>query len=198
MDEATVGRGALLTGKFFRKMGHAARRSLVEDERPFIGLIINQYRMKIGVMYGDPRTTPGGEAKNYAFFTRIEVKRDEWIESGTGQEKHKVGQTIKIRTLKNKSAPPSQVAYVDFYFDEGNCLPGEYDFAKEIVALGIIYKIITRAGAYYSYKDRKWQGADAMVNSIREEVDLKDALDADVREVLRAGSKYVAEVNDAV
>jgi recombination protein RecA len=198
MDEATVGRGALLTGKFFRKMGHAARRSLVEDERPFIGLIINQYRMKIGVMYGDPRTTPGGEAKNYAFFTRIEVKRDEWIESGTGQEKHKVGQTIKIRTLKNKSAPPAQVAYVDFYFDEGNCLPGEYDFAKEIVALGIIYKIITRAGAYYSYKDRKWQGADAMVNSIREEVDLKDALDADVREVLRAGSKYVAEVNDAV
>jgi recombination protein RecA len=198
MDEATVGRGALLTGKFFRKMGHAARRSLVEDERPFIGLIINQYRMKIGVMYGDPRTTPGGEAKNYAFFTRIEVKRDEWIETGVGQEKHKVGQTIKIRTLKNKSAPPSQVAYVDFYFDEGNCFPGEYDFAKEIVALGIIYKIITRAGAYYSYKDRKWQGADAMVKSIREEVDLKDALDADVREVLRAGSKYVAEVNDAV
>ena len=198
MDEATVGRGALLTGKFFRKMGHAARRSLVEDERPFIGLIINQYRMKIGVMYGDPRTTPGGEAKNYAFFTRIEVKRDEWIETGTGQEKHKVGQTIKIRTLKNKSAPPAQVAYVDFYFDEGNCTAGDYDFAKEIVALGIIYKIITRAGAYYSYKDRKWQGADAMVSSIREEVDLKNALDADVREVLRAGSKYVAEVNDAV
>ena len=198
MDEATVGRGALLTGKFFRKVGKASRRSLVEDDRPFIGLIINQYRMKIGVMYGDPRTTPGGEAKNYAFFTRIEVKRDEWIEVGTGQEKHKVGQTIKIRTLKNKSAPPSQVAYVDFYFDNGSCFAGEYDFAKEIVALGILNKIITRAGAYYSYKDRKWQGADAVVKSIREEVDLKDSLDKDVRDAVRAGSKYSHEVTDEV
>jgi recombination protein RecA len=198
MDEATVGRGALLTGKFFRKVGKASRRSLTESERPFIGLIINQYRMKIGVMYGDPRTTPGGEAKNYAFFTRIEVKRDEWLETGTGQEKHKVGQTIKIRTLKNKSAPPSQVAYVDFYFDNGECYAGDFDFAKEIVALGILNKIITRAGAYYSYGDRKWQGANAVVQSIREEVDLKDALEKDVRTVVRAGSKYVAEVSDAV
>jgi len=198
MDEATVGRGALLTGKFFRKVGKASRRSLTESERPFIGLIINQYRMKIGVMYGDPRTTPGGEAKNYAFFTRIEVKRDEWIEVGVGQEKHKVGQTIKIRTLKNKSAPPAQVAYLDFYFDNGECYAGDFDFAKEIVALGILNKIITRAGAYYSYGDRKWQGANAVVQSIREEVDLKDALEKDVRTVVRAGSKYVAEVSDAV
>jgi recombination protein RecA len=182
MDEATVGRGALLTGKFFRKVGKASRRSLTEHERPFIGIVINQYRMKIGVMYGDPRTTPGGEAKNYAFFTRTEVKRDEWIEEGTGQEKRKVGQTIKARTIKNKSAPPSQVAYVDFYFDDAaSCTAGEFDYAKEIVALGILNKIITRAGAYYSYGDRKWQGADAVVKSIREEVDLKESLDRDVR-----------------
>ena len=198
MDEATVGRGALLTGKFFRKVGKASKRSLTEHERPFIGLVINQYRMKIGVMYGDPRTTPGGEAKNYAFFTRIEVKRDDWLEIGTGQEKRRVGQTIKIRTLKNKSAPPSQVAYLDFYFDNGNCDAGEYDFAKEIVALGILNKVITRAGAYYSYKDRKWQGSEAVVNSIREEIDLKEALDRDVRDAVRAASKYVQETVDAV
>jgi recombination protein RecA len=198
MDEATVGRGALLTGKFFRKVGKASKRSLTESERPFIGIVINQYRMKIGVMYGDPRTTPGGEAKNYAFFTRIEVKRDDWLETGTGQEKKRVGQTIKIRTLKNKSAPPSQVAYLDFYFDNGECSAGDYDFAKEIVALGILNKIITRAGSYYSYGDRKWQGADAVVNSIREELDLRDSLDKDVRLAVRAVSKYVAEVSDAV
>lgn len=199
MDEATVGRGALLTGKFFRKVGKASRRSLVESERPFIGIIINQYRMKIGVMYGDPRTTPGGEAKNYAFFTRLEVKRDEWIEAGAGQEKRKVGQTIKVRTMKNKSAPPAQVAYVDFYFsDGGNCCAGEFDFAKEIVALGIIYKIITRAGAYYSYGDRKWQGGDAVVNSIREEVDLKEALERDVRRVVRPEASATYEVADAL
>ena len=194
MDEATVGRGALLTGKFFRKVGKASKRSLVENERPFIGLMINQYRMKIGVMYGDPKTTPGGEAKNYSFFTRVEVKRDEWIEHGTGQEKRRVGQTIRVRTLKNKTAPPSQTAYLDFYFsDGGKCDAGEYDFAKEIVALGIIYKVISRAGAYYSYRDQKWQGADALVASIREEVDLKEALEKDVRDAVRLGSKFVNE-----
>jgi recombination protein RecA len=199
MDEATVGRGALLTGKFFRKVGKASKRSLTQSERPFIGLLINQYRMKIGVMYGDPRTTPGGEAKNYAFFTRVEVKRDDWVEVGTGQEKRRVGQTIKVRTLKNKSAPPSQVAYLDFYFDNGGTVDaGNYDFSKEIVALGIIYKVIVRAGAYYRYGERQWQGASNMVDSIREEIDLKDALDSDVRDAVRAGSKYVAEVTDEV
>ena len=199
MDEATVGRGALLTGKFFRKVGKASKRSLTESERPFIGLMINQYRMKIGVMYGDPKTTPGGEAKNYSFFTRVEVKRDDWIETGSGQEKRRVGQTIRARTVKNKTAPPSQTAYIDFYFDNGGEVDaGQYDFSKEIVALGIIYKVITRAGAYYSYGERRWQGADNMVKSIREEIDLKEALDADVRHAVRAGSKYVAEVIDAV
>lgn len=198
MDEATVGRGALLTGKFFRKVGKSSKRSLVESERPFIGLVINQYRMKIGVMYGDPRTTPGGEAKNYAFFTRVEVKRDDWIDVGTGQDKRRVGQTIKIRTLKNKSAPPSQVAYVDFYFDNGEtCYAGDYDFAKEIVALGILNKIITRAGAYYRYNGQQWQGADALVSSIREDVDLKESLEKDVRSVLVHSSKMVAEVSHA-
>ena len=194
MDEATVGRGALLTGKFFRKVGKASKRSLTEKERPFIGLVINQYRMKIGVMYGDPRTTPGGEAKNYAFFTRVEVKRDEWIESGTGQDKRRVGQTIKVRTLKNKSAPPSQTAYIDFYFDgSGTCPAGAYDFAKEIVALGIINKVIIRAGAYYRYEGRQWQGADALVASIREEVDLADTLTKDVHNAVSSASKFVAQ-----
>jgi recombination protein RecA len=186
MDEMTVGRGAMLMGKFFRKMERAGKRDLLGGERPFIGLVINQWRMKIGVMYGDPRTTPGGEAKNYFFFTRVEVKRDEWIESGTGQEKRKVGQSIKFTTKKNKSAPPGQVAYTDFYFDDGGGIDkGDYDYAKEIVALGIINKIITRAGAYYRYADRQWQGADAMLSSIREEVDLHETLQKDVLGTLK-------------
>jgi recombination protein RecA len=186
MDEFTVGRGAMLMGKFFRKMEKAGKRDLLGGERPFIGLIINQFRMKIGVMYGDPRTTPGGEAKNYFFFTRIDVKRDEWIEIGTGQEKRKVGQTIKFQTRKNKSAPPGQTAFVDFYFDDGSGIDkGEYDFAKEIVSLAIINKIVTRAGAYYRYSERQWQGADALLNSIREEVDLQEQLTKDVMSTLK-------------
>ena len=177
MSEATVGRGALLTNKFFRVVGTAMKRSLVEDERPVLGLIINQYRMKIGVMHGDPRTTPGGEGKNYAFFTRCEVKRDEWIEIGSGTNKVRVGQRIKVRTLKNKTAPPQRLAYFDFYFAEGgDCAPGEFDFAKEVAALSVVKNIIQRKGGWYYFGERKWQGIDAAIQSIREEIELKDEL----------------------
>jgi recombination protein RecA len=194
MEESTVGRSALLTNKFFRKVGKASKRSLTAPERSFIGIVINQWRSKIGVMYGDPRTTPGGLGKDYAFFTRMEVRRDEWIEAGTGQEKRRIGQSIKVRVIKNKSAPPSQTAVVDFYFAPGGDISaGEFDFAKEIVAMGIINKVIVRAGAYYRYAGRQWQGSDAMLNSIREEVDLKETLERDVLDSIKAGSKYINE-----
>jgi recombination protein RecA len=167
-------------------MEKAGSRSLINEERPFVGLIINQYRMKIGVTYGDPRTTPGGEAKNYFFFTRVEVKRDDWVEVGTGQEKRRIGQTIKFQTKKNKSAPPSQSAFVDFYFADGGAVPkGNYDFAKEIVAIGYLYKIIKRAGAYYRYAGRQWQGADALLSSLREEIDLKEELEREVLDIVK-------------
>ena len=196
MEEFTVGRGALQTNKFFRKVGKASKRSLTQQERPFIGIIINQYRDQIGTRY-PTNTTPGGKGKNYSYFTRVEVRRDEWIEVGKGDSQRRVGQTIRVRTLKNKSAPPGQVAYIDFYFaDGGVCAPGEYDFAKEIVALGILNGVIKRAGAYYRYAERQWQGADAMVSSIREEIDLKEALEKDVLEVVKAGSKYIVEPED--
>lgn len=196
MEESTVGRAALLTNKFFRKVGKASKRSMTEVERPFIGLLINQWRSKIGVMYGDPRTTPGGLGKDYAFFTRVEVKRDAWVEL-KGEDKRRVGQTIKIRVIKNKSAPPQQTAFIDFYFDNGGIINrGEYDFAKEIVAMGIINKVIVRAGAYYRYAERQWQGADAMLSSLREELDLKETLERDVLDSVRAGSKFVAEDSD--
>ena len=201
MDEYTVGRGALLTNKFFRKVGLASKRSLIEHERPFIGLMINQWRDKVGVMYGDTKTSPGGKGKDYAYFSRVEVKRSGWIEVGKGDFMRRVGQTITLRTIKNKSAPPSQVAHIDFYFaDGGTVSPGEFDFSKEIVALGILNKVIVRAGAYYRYtfngELRQWMGADAMVSSIKEEVDLKEALEKDVLETVKAGSKYVVEPSD--
>ena len=183
MDEMTVGRGALLTNKFFRKAGQAMKRSLVEDERPVLGIVINQYRMKIGVMHGDPRTTPGGEGKNYAFFTRSEVRRDEWIEEGTGVNKVRVGQRIKIRTIKNKTAPPQRVAYVDFYFqDSGYFSAGEFDFAKEVAALAIVKEVVERKGGWVYYGERKWQGLDNFSASLREEVDLLSELRAKVLE----------------
>ena len=184
MEQLTVGRQAMLTNKFFRKVGKAMKRSLLEEERPLLGLAINQWREKIGVMMGDPRTTPGGAGKDYAYFTRVEVKRDAWIEAGSSSDKIKVGQGIRLRTIKNKSAPPMQTAYIDFYFREGgDCSPGSYDFAKELVSLAALHGVLDRAGAWYSYGDRKWQGGDAVLTDVRAEPDLYAALDKDVRSI---------------
>ena len=153
------------------------KRSLTEDERPILGIVINQYRMKIGVMHGDPRTTPGGEGKNYAFFTRSEVRRDEWIESGTGTNKARVGQRIKIRTIKNKTAPPQQVAYVDFYFKNHSIYEaGDFDVAKEVAAMSIIQGLVDRRGGWIYYGERKWNGNEAFTQTLREEFDLFEEL----------------------
>ena len=150
--------------------------------------------MKIGVMHGDPRTTPGGEGKNYAFFTRCEIRRDEWIETGSGNNKVRVGQRIKVRTLKNKTAPPQRVAYFDFYFAEGgDCAPGEYDFAKEIASLAVIQGIIDRKGGWFYFGDRKWQGIESVISSIREEIDLMEEVQ---KLVLESSDKIMAEDNE--
>jgi len=151
--------------------------------------------MKIGVMHGDPRTTPGGVGKDYAYSIRCEVKRDEWIESGVGQEKRRVGQTIRIRTIKNKTYPPQQTAYLDFYFSEGGDLdPGSFDTAKEVISLAILHKIVDRRGGWLYYGERKWQGAASLLESIREEIDLKEELSKAVMEVIR--TKKVVEITD--
>jgi len=186
MDEMTVGRGALLTNKFFRKVAKATKRSLVENERGITCLLINQFRMKIGVMHGDPRTTPGGLGKDYAMAIRVEVKRDDWLEVGVGEGKRRCGQTIRVRTIKNKTFPPQQTAYLDFWFADGGPLnAGSYDSAKEIISLSIINGIVERRGGWLYYEDRKWQGAANMLESIREELDLKDALTKEVMDTLR-------------
>lgn len=186
MDEATMALGARLTSKFIRKAGKATNRSLLGQDRPFLGIIINQMRDKIGGFspYGTPQTTPGGNAKNYFFYTRVQVTRDEYIiESRPGQGKVNVGQTIKVKTIKNKSAPPQQVAAVDFYFRDAPSLGfyrGDYDEPKEIIIMGILFGIIKRRGAYFTYGDQKWQGKAGLVQAVREDLDLRDAITAEV------------------
>jgi len=197
MEEFTVGRGALITNKFFRKVASATKRDLIASERPILGIMINQYRMKIGVMHGDPRTTPGGLGKDYAYSVRCEVKRDDWLEVGTGQEKKRVGQTIRVRTIKNKTYPPQQTAYLDFYFADGGPVDaGSYDTGKEIVALSILNGIVERRGGWMYYKDRKWQGAQALIDSLREEVDLSAEISAAVMDTLRNSPALMLESPD--
>ena len=173
MDEFTMGLGARLTGKFFRKSSKAQKRSMVVEDRGCTGLIINQWREKIGVMYGDPRTTPGGKAKNFHYFARVEVKRDEWIK----EKDEPVGQTIRARTMKNKTYRPQQVAVVDFYFADSNGFKlGGFDTIKDIVNICISVEIITRGGAYYNYNGQKWQGKEALLNAVREDLDMQAEL----------------------
>jgi len=197
MDEFTVGRGALITNKFFRKVSGVTKRLMDGSERPILGIMINQYRMKIGVMHGDPRTTPGGLGKDYAYSIRCEVKRDEWIDVGTGENKRRVGQTIRVRTIKNKTFPPQQTAYMDFYFSEGGEIDaGAYDSGKEIIAMSLLNGVVERRGGWLYYNERKWQGSINLLNSIREEVDLKEALTDAVMDSLKHGSATRIEVVD--
>lgn len=177
MEEFTMGLGARLTGKFFRKASKAQKRSLVHEERGCTGLMINQWRDKIGVMWGDPRTTPGGKAKNFHYFTRVEVKRDEWLK----EKDETVGQSIKARTLKNKTYSPNKSAVVDFYFSSSNGFVfGDFDTIKDMVNIASAYDIIKRGGAYYSYEDQRWQGKDATLLAFREDIDMQKKLRSDV------------------
>lgn len=176
IDEWQVGIGARLTNKLMRVSPPAQRRK--EGERPCLALIINQWRDRVGVTYGDPRTTPGGKGKNFSFFTRVEVVRDGWLE----HNKIKVGQTIKARTMKNKTAPPARVAVTDFYFaDDSPFHAGDYDTVAEVWNIATTYDIITRAGAWYHYGDQKWNGKDSVLQSLREDLGLRREVDAEVR-----------------
>jgi len=178
MDSLQVGLGALLTGKFFRKQQGATKRSLIKEERPVVGIMINQWRDKIGVMYGDPRTTPGGRGKNFFYVTRLEVKRDEWIE----EKNTRYGQTIKCQTLKNKTAVPHKTAMMDFYFDDlAPFSAGEYDRVKEIANVGVLQGIIRQTGGWYRRgEEQKWKGRQGLYDALRKDEKLASALEAEI------------------
>ena len=177
MEEFTMGLGARLTGKFFRKASKAQKRSLVHEDRGCTGIMINQWRDKIGVMWGDPRTTPGGKAKNFHYFCRVEVKRDEWLK----EKDETVGQSIKARTLKNKTYSPNKSSVVDFYFAKSNGFSfGDFDTIKDMVNIASAYDIIKRAGAYYSYVEQRWQGKEATLLAFREDLDMQKQLRSEV------------------
>lgn len=183
MDDLSPGLGARLTGKWLRKSGKASRRSLVNEDRDCLLILINQWREKIGVSFGDPRTTPGGKAKNFSCFTRVEVSRDEWIENA---ESIKVGQTMKARAFKNKTAPPNRVATVDFYFDDVEGLQaGSFDTVKEILNLAVYYDIIEKVGNSYFFGGEKlYDGPHPSkakaAAAMRADLDLQDQISAEV------------------
>lgn len=183
MDDAVVAVGARKVGKFFRKVGAASKRPTDGSGRNFLGIIVNQLRADIGGFspHGTPTITPGGTGKNYFFYSRVLVKRDDWLyEARPGKGKTIVGQTIKMQTIKHKAGPAQQIATVDFYNRDApllNFFEGDFDTVKEMLTYALLYDIIVRRGAYYTYGERKWgPGKESLLASMREEVDLQEAL----------------------
>jgi len=203
MEEFAPGRNAFQTNKFFRKVTKHLLRE--PGERQCACIMINQFRMKMGVMHGDPRTTPGGQGKDYAMAVRLEVRRTEWIETGKGKSKgsgtgrRRIGLRLRARTTKNKTFPPQQVADLDFYVSDGGPVPaGCYDTVKEIATLAVVYGVVRKKTSWYYFTEidelnggreveRKWQGEDAMLESLSEEPLLAAQMDREVRELMVNG-----------
>ena len=183
MEEATVALGARLTNKFFRKQGSAGKRAMDNSERPCTCILINQWRDKIGIQWGDPRTSPGGHQKEYAAVTRLDLRRDDWLEVGPKGNKVRIGQTIKARTMKNKTFPPQKVATYDFYFETSPGYPqaGSYDTFKEIVGLGVVYDVVHQGGGgWYEYQSIREKGLPQFLAAISSDLDLADVLRKEV------------------
>jgi len=191
MDDQQIGLAARLLGKFFRKAYTGMKRSLVEDDRAVTCFMVNQWREKIGIIFGDPRTTPGGRAKNYWFTTRVELKRDEWLTEGDRKNQRKVGITIKALTKKNKSYPPERVAVFDFYFDhnEAGISPGSYDTAKELITLALALDLIKVKSSYYSLGDESWHGRSALEEQARWDLTLQARLRESIRDQVTKGKR---------
>ncbi|MBP9779766.1 recombinase RecA [Candidatus Gracilibacteria bacterium] len=138
-------------------------------------IFINQIRMKIGVMFGNPETTTGGNALKFYASQRLEIRRKEKLESGTGDDKEAYGNRVKVKVVKNKIAPPFREVEMDVLFNEGISLAGE------ILDIGAERGIIKKSGAFYSYGETKLgQGRD------------------NCRDFLKANPKIMKEIENRV
>ena len=172
MADSLPALAARVNNKFFRKLGMASASPLVGGERLCTTVVVNQWRDKIGVTHGDPRTTPGGKGKDFAYFTRIELRRSDWIQETKSTPR--IGIKIAARTIKNKSFAPQRTALVDFYFSQlGDIAPGSYDVALDIMLAAVELDIIRRGGSTYRFNDHKWMGKETLLHSLREDLDLR-------------------------
>lgn len=183
MEDWTVGLGARFTNKFFRKMGSAGLRA--DGERPFFGIFINQYRVDIGAYSprGPALTTPGGNGKNYAFYARLKItKKEDILAAGAEGVKKRVGHVMNFLTVKSKVSPPGQTMSVDFHVEDtaAGLRCGDYDVAKELMALGVYNGVIDRTGAFFSYGGQRWHGKDALLAGLREHELIREAIGADI------------------
>jgi recombination protein RecA len=165
--------GDQLPGLQARLMSQALRKLTANIKKSnTLVIFINQIRMKIGVMFGNPETTTGGNALKFYASVRLDIRRTGSIKSG----EEVIGNETKVKVVKNKVAPPFKVADFDILYGEGISREGE------IVELGVLHKIVDKSGAWYAYNgERIGQGKDNARNHLRENPHLAQEIEAKIR-----------------
>ncbi len=180
MGDSFVGLHARLMSQALRKLTGAINKTNT------IVIFINQLREKVGVMYGNPEVTTGGRALKFYASVRIDVRRIETLKNGSEM----IGNRTRAKVVKNKMAPPFREAEFDILYGEGISLLGE------LVDLGVKLDLVQKSGSWYSMGDvRIGQGRDAARQYLRDNPDVADKLEADIRrnfDRLRTGQARVA------
>ena len=174
MGDSHVGLQARLMSQALRKLTSSISKTKT------VCIFINQLRDKIGVVYGNPETTTGGNALKFYASVRIDIRRMSVIKDGEDQ----LGTRTKVKVVKNKVAPPFKRAEFDIMFGEGISKIGE------IVDLGVDYGVVKKAGSWFSYGDRKiGQGRDAVKELLKNDEELRNEIEAKVREAMKTTKK---------
>ncbi|APQ17416.1 recombinase RecA [Maribacter hydrothermalis] len=141
-------------------------------------IFINQLREKIGVMFGNPETTTGGNALKFYASVRLDIRRSTQIKDTEGNVQ---GNKTRVKVVKNKVAPPFRTTEFDIMYGEGISKVGE------IIDLGVEYEIVKKSGSWFSYGDTKLgQGRDAVKNLLLDNPELFEELDGKIREAINA------------
>jgi recombination protein RecA len=177
MGDSHMGLQARLMSQALRKLSGAINKSKT------IAIFINQVREKIGVMFGNPETTPGGRALKFYSTVRVEVRRAEQLKQGN----EIVGNKTKIKIVKNKVAPPFRTAEVDIMYGEGISKEGE------IIDMGSDLEIVQKSGSWYSYNnDRIGQGRENAKLYLKENKNIRDEIHQKIRDHYNLDSEKVA------
>lgn len=183
MGASHVGLQARLMSQALRKLSGSINKTKT------IAIFINQIREKVGVMFGNPETTPGGRALKFYATVRLEVRRAEQLKQGTDI----VGNHTKIKVVKNKVAPPFKVAEVDIMYGEGISREGE------LLDMAADKDIVEKSGAWYSYKgERIGQGRENVKKYMREHPEMVEEINHLVRDAYGIGDDKDKEAAQAL
>ena len=187
-DEIEGDMGAHHVGKQARLMSQALRKlTAIASKSKTVIIFINQIRMQIGVMFGNPETTPGGKALKFYSSVRIDIRKTAQIKKGEDV----VGARTKVKIIKNKVAAPFKVTEFDIIYNEGISKQGE------LLALGEKFKILTKSGSSYAFEDVKLgRGYDSARTFLRENLEVSNRLEAKVREAFLSGASVEAGTAD--